>query len=170
MTKDGDIIYPFEDISILIVDDDRMMTRLVRDALLTFGFKDIDTDHDGIKALAKTNTKPYGFIICDWRIKGISGIDFIKEIRKNKSSPNRFSPIIMVTGKNTKQDVSEARDAGVNEFLVKPITAKALYSHIIAIIENPRNFIISRNYIGPDRRRKDMPIPTGSKGRRKEDD
>ena len=159
---------PFANISILVVDDDALTLKLIKTVLETFGFKDITATSDGNQALAQTSVKPFGFIMCDWKMSPLNGIEFVQKVRHDKQSPNRFTPIIMVTGKNSKEDVSMARDAGVTEFIIKPFSAKALASRIIEIVENPRNFIISRGYTGPDRRRREAPLPPGTTERRTE--
>lgn len=164
------IVYPFKDLNVLVVDDDAVMTRLLRGVLEAFGFNEVDVYNDGIKAFARTSIKHYSFIICDWKMSKISGIEFVEKIREDSHSPNRFTPIIMLTGKNAKEDVCKARDSGVNEFITKPFTVTSLRTRIIEIIENPRSFIISRNYVGPDRRRKKMPLPPGTKERRTSDE
>jgi DNA-binding response OmpR family regulator len=74
-------------------------------------------------------------------------------IRQPGANANPYVPIIMLTGHSEKKRVIAARDAGVTEFLAKPISAKALYQRILNIVVNPRPFIKSKSYFGPDRRR-----------------
>ena len=74
-------------------------------------------------------------------------------IRQPEANGNPYAPIIMLTGHSEKRRVTMARDAGVTEFLVKPISAKALYQRIMNVVANPRPFIKTKNYFGPDRRR-----------------
>lgn len=72
-------------------------------------------------------------------------------------STHPFVPVIMVTGHSEKSRVYEALNAGVNEFLVKPVSAKGLYSRLISVIERPRPFVRSKTFFGPDRRRRADP-------------
>ncbi len=99
-------------------------------------------------------------------MKPLDGIDFVKLVRTARDSPNPYVPIIMLSGYTEYRRVVEARDAGVNEFLAKPISAKALYQRFAAIIDNPRPFIRTESYFGPDRRRQNMGPPRGSAERR----
>ena len=96
----------------------------------------------------------------------VSGIEFVKRLRLSKDSPNPFLPVILLTGHTELKRVLIARDAGVNEFLAKPISPKELYVKIRSIIENPRPFIRTETYFGPDRRRRDVPFE-GEDRRRK---
>src|SRR6516225_2317037 len=82
-------------------------------------------------------------------------------IRQPGANANPYVPIIMLTGHSEKKRVIAARDAGVTEFLAKPISAKALYQRILNVVANPRPFIKTRTYFGPDRRRNVNPNYSG---------
>ncbi len=84
----------------------------------------------------------------------MDGLEFTVRVRLSEDSPNVFTPIIMVSGHIGRGRIVAARDAGVNEFVVKPISAKSLFDRIQAIIERPRPFVRLKSYFGPDRRRK----------------
>ncbi|MDE0809430.1 MAG: response regulator, partial [Alphaproteobacteria bacterium] len=73
-------------------------------------------------------------------------------------SPDSFQPIIMVTGHTEKARITEARDAGINELMAKPVSAKSLYRRLVSVIEHPRQFVRTKTYFGPDRRRKVQPF------------
>jgi two-component system chemotaxis response regulator CheY len=156
-----------ERIRILTIDDDPQITRLVKAVLSVFGFGKIHAEYSAEAALEILNTQTFHFIICDWQMKGMSGVDFVRRLRHDVRSSNRFVPIIMLTGKAARENVTEARDAGITEFLVKPFTVKDLRKKIIEIIQNPRPFVVAPNYIGPDRRRKTVILPDGMSDRRK---
>ena len=98
----------------------------------------------------------------------LDGLDFVRLVRTAKDSPNPYVPIIMLSGYTEYRRVTEARDAGINEFLAKPISARALYLRFASIIDNPRPFIRTKSYFGPDRRRQNLGAPRGTKERRKE--
>ena len=87
-------------------------------------------------------------VILDLMLPGTSGLQLCREIRATSSLP-----IIMLTGHSEKRRVMVARDAGVTEFLAKPISAKGLYQRILNVVANPRPFIKTKHYFGPDRRR-----------------
>jgi DNA-binding response OmpR family regulator len=74
-------------------------------------------------------------------------------IRQPGSSGNPYVPIIMLSGHSERKRIVTARDAGVTEFLAKPISAKALYERILSVVASPRPFIKTQTYFGPDRRR-----------------
>ena len=79
----------------------------------------------------------------------------VKQLRLGKETPNRGLPIIMLTGKGEIADVQAARDVGITEFVVKPFTVKTLYDRIEHLIDHPRSFVLSTNFVGPDRRRRE---------------
>ena len=87
-------------------------------------------------------------------------------IRQPGANANPFVPIIMLTGHTEKDRVTAARDAGITEFLAKPISAKALYQRIVNVVANPRPFIKTKTYFGPDRRRNVNPNYIGPERRK----
>ena len=89
------------------------------------------------------------------------GLELTQMIRQPGANANPYVPIIMLTGHSEKKRVIAARDAGVTEFLAKPISAKALYQRIVNVVANPRPFIKTKTYFGPDRRRNVNPNYVG---------
>jgi two-component system, chemotaxis family, chemotaxis protein CheY len=81
------------------------------------------------------------------------GLELVRMIRQPGANANPYVPIIMLTGHSEKNRVLRARDAGITEFLAKPISATALYERILTLVANPRPFIRTKTYFGPDRRR-----------------
>jgi CheY-like chemotaxis protein len=81
------------------------------------------------------------------------GLELTQMIRQPGANSNPYVPIIMLTGHSEKRRVIAARDAGITEFLAKPISAKLLYERILNVVANPRPFIKTKTYFGPDRRR-----------------
>ncbi len=158
--------YNIEDLKFLIVDDNKNMRGLVRDVLVALGVKSYAFAGDGDSALNELQQFSADIIICDWHMIPIDGIEFTRQIRNDNKSSNRFVPIIMLTAHTERNRVAEARDAGVNEFLAKPISAKSLYSRIRSVIENPRQFVHADPYLGPDRRRRNDPSYSGREQRK----
>ncbi len=150
------IEYNLERLNFLIVDDNKHMRALLKTILYTVGGKSVHEASDGADALKELKVFPADIIICDWNMSPLDGIEFVKLVRTGKDSPNPFIPIIMLTGYAEMCQVLEARDAGVNEFLAKPISAHALHARIRSIIERPRPFIRTKTFFGPDRRRKQI--------------
>ena len=131
------------------------------------GVKNIRDASDAAEAFKELQHFHADVIICDWHMEPLDGLDFVRLVRTAKDSPNPYVPIIMLSGFTEYRRVTEARDAGVNEFLAKPISARALYQRFASIIENPRPFIRTRTYFGPDRRRQNLGPPRGFAERRK---
>ncbi len=89
----------------------------------------------------------------------INGVEFTRRVRASTERSIKFLPIIMLTAHADKRRVLLARDAGVTEFLAKPFTPHALYTHIASIVEHPRSFIECDAFFDPDRRRKNQDYP-----------
>jgi len=160
--------YNLERLNFLIVDDNKHMRALVTSILHALGVKNCIDASDGADAFKELRHFPADIIICDWNMDPLDGLDFTRLVRTGKDSPNPFVPIIMLTGHTEMNRVVEARDAGVNEFLAKPISAKGLYSRVRSIIERPRPFVRAGLYFGPDRRRRANPSYMGPERRKEE--
>ena len=143
----------FDRLSFLIVDDNAHMRRIVRAILHGFGAREIYEADDGAAGLEALESYSPDMLITDWSMPIFDGAELVQMIRNPKACKNAYVPIIMLTAHSEKKRVLEARDLGVNEFLCKPISAKSLYLRIKSIVENPRPFIRTKNYFGPDRRR-----------------
>ena len=146
--------YRFDRLKILVVDDNQHMRKLVAAILQAFGVNQIMEASNGVRALAAMREDCPDAIVLDWMMDEMNGIEFTKEVRTSKSSPNPYVPIIMLTGHTSADCVQQARDAGVNEFLAKPVSVKAMLSRLTAVIENPRPFVRAEGYFGPCRRRR----------------
>lgn len=153
-------------LSVLVVDDDYTIQKLIKDILLTIGFESIASAPDGLTALELLKHKQFDLILCDWRMPRMSGIDFVKTVRQQPPSKNSFTNIIMITGNAEISQVIEARDVGVNDYIVKPFTVRDLCNKIINLIENPRPFVLSDNFKGPSRRAKEESPPDGEEKRK----
>lgn len=140
-------------ITVLVVDDNTHMRALIREMLKAIGVSKTREANDPAEAFEILRTVPIDIVLADLSMPMMDGVEFCRMIRTGQDSPNQFMPIIMVTGHSERSKVVAARDAGVNEFLVKPINASSLVKRIGAVIESPRPFIRSATYFGPDRRR-----------------
>jgi two-component system, chemotaxis family, chemotaxis protein CheY len=144
----------FDNLKVLIVEDNQHMRSLLRSLLNSVGIREIIEANNGVTALNALREKKCDLVLSDLAMKPMDGIVFSQTVRTGERSPNPFVPIIMITGHTEKHQVEAARDAGVTEFLVKPITAHSLFSRIAEIMERPRAFVRCEAYFGPDRRRK----------------
>ena len=146
--------YRFERLKILVVDDNAHMRKLVAAILRAFGVLDIYEAADGERAWTLLREAQPDVIVLDWMLEGMSGLDFTIKLRTSAETPNPFVPIIMLTGHTHIDRVRQARDAGVNEFLAKPVSVNALLSRLISVIEHPRPYVRTKSYFGPCRRRR----------------
>ena len=116
---------------VLVVDDYSTMVRIIRNLLRQLGFADVDDASNGEVALAKMHTKRYGLVISDWNMEPMTGYELLKQVR---SDPNISStPFIMVTAESKTENVIAAKQAGVNNYIVKPFNAATLKSKIEAV-------------------------------------
>ncbi len=146
------------DLSFLIVDDYPPMRTILRIMLQALGIRDIGEANDGLAALDEMQGFRADIVIADYRMVPMDGVELTHRIRRGEAGVDPFTPVIMVSGHSEKSKICKARDAGVTEFLVKPISATLLYYRLRAVIENPRPFIRSPDFFGPDRRRRRMPF------------
>lgn len=109
---------------ILIVDDFSTMRKIAKKLLIQLGFINLDEADDGQTAWAKLQSEDYDFIITDWNMPGMSGIELVKNIRANPIMANM--PILMVTTESKREQIIEAAKAGVDSYIVKPFTAGTL--------------------------------------------
>lgn len=144
----------FETLKALVVEDNRHMRALLRELLHALGIQDVVDAADGAAAIELMRHHKSDLVLSDMAMRPMDGIEFTRHVRNSDHSPNPFVPIIMITGHTERHRVEAARDAGVTEFLAKPITATNLYARIAEILERPRAFVRCDSYFGPDRRRK----------------
>lgn len=147
--------YRFERLKVLVVDDNQNMRKLVTTILQAFGVTHVTEAASGKRALEAMKENP-DVIILDWMMGEMNGIEFTKAVRTQPGSPNPYVPIIMLTGHTSADCVAHARDAGINEFLAKPVSLKAMLARLTAVIEYPRPFVRTSGYFGPCRRRRNM--------------
>lgn len=159
------MVYQLKKASILVVDDMQPMLTLVTSLMKMFGFTEIYQASDPEEGLQEFYRFNPDIILTDWLMEPFTGIEMVRRIRNDDKSPNRFVPVIMMTGYSHKIRVEEARDVGVTEFLVKPFRAKDLYARIEQLIEKPRRFVDTGEFFGPDRRRRRIDSYEGSKRR-----
>lgn len=156
----------FSQIGVMIVDDNRHMRGLLCSIMHALGIKRVKEVGDGESALAEIGAFEPDIVITDWHMEPMDGTTLVKTIRHSSEDLIRYVPIIMLSGHSDTQRVREARDSGVHEFLTKPVSAKSLLARLITIIENPRPFIKTEQYFGPDRRRRDIGPRDNEKDRR----
>lgn len=142
-----------ESIVLLLVEDQPALCEMVNNALKRLGFHHIVIARDGVKGLEALESRRIDIVLTDWTMDRMDGVTMTRLIRVSKNPANRMVPIVMMSGRTTPEDVREARDAGITEFVSKPFDIKQLCDRLIAIVEKPRDFVLAPNFNGPDRRR-----------------
>jgi len=148
-------------LKILLVDDNHYMRVLLAEILRAIGVTRIYEANDGAEGLQMMRDNPVDIVMTDLSMQPLDGIDFVRLLRNSPDSPNPTVPVIMITGHSTFARVNEARDAGVTEFLAKPLTARGVIERLHEVIEHPRPFVRSGDYFGPERRRRHDPTYKG---------
>lgn len=146
--------YTLENAHVVVVEDMAPMLELTVSILKTFGFTRVEGFRDAGEAFDYIISENPDVIITDWLMEPMNGIELIRKIRTSDNSPNPYIPVVLMTGYSDRARVEMARDSGVTEFLMKPYSAKDLYSRIVQIIEKPRQFVDAGTFFGPDRRRR----------------
>lgn len=150
-----------QSLQVLLVDDNQHMRAITSAVLQSAGVKKVIEASDGAAALEMLREHAVDLVIVDFNMFPLDGVEFTRLVRNSPDSTNPYLPIIMMTGHSERSRVYEARDAGVTEFVVKPITAKAILDRIQAVIFKPRPFVKTDGYFGPDRRRVQSATFTG---------
>lgn len=167
-------------IQVLVADNDPKILELMAHVLNSLGFPIVFTAQDGYEAVNIIRTNRIDLILTDWELSPqqdyslvppnpvvqseawapvppSDGAHFIQYLRVSKYSPSPYVPAIMMIGMGLKNSIEYARDAGVNEILLKPFSVEDLCSRIVRIIDNPRTFVTSKGYRGPCRRTHSIP-------------
>jgi CheY-like chemotaxis protein len=146
--------YQFDRLKILVVDDNAHMRKLVTTILQAFGVSQIFEAESGERAWTVLRETNPDVCVVDWMMEGMSGLDFTTKIRTDPQTPNPFVPVIMLTGHTHIDQVRQARDVGVNEFIAKPVSVKTMMQRLVSVIESPRPYVRTKVYFGPCRRRR----------------
>ena len=141
------------ELRILIVEDNVHFRTLLRTILQHLGVKEIRETSDGSEALRMLEDFPADLAIVDWKMDGMDGLECIRRIRRDGNPETRHIPVLMVTGYGDDPMPAQARDAGANDLLVKPISPKSLMKSLYDVLLRPGAFIETNAYVGPDRRK-----------------
>ena len=121
-----------KNLQVLLVDDQKSMRQLTRFSLEQIGIKAVTEAKSGEDALRAMQGSKFDLVISDWNMDGMDGLDLLKHIRSDPLV--KKMPFIMATGQNSKENVMEAVNAGVNNYIVKPLSAEGLKKKIEAVI------------------------------------
>ena len=145
--------YNLSRLNVLIVEKHAHMRTLIRNILHEFGIDNVRDAGDEKTAFDIFQEFPADLVLTDWS-PGLDGMSFLDTIRQHAESRDMFAPVVMITAFTELHQVCKARDAGINEFLAKPLSAHLIYSRIKSLIEHPRLYVRADDYFGPDRRRR----------------
>ena len=118
---------------ILVVDDMSTMRRIVKNILKQLGFNNLEEAENGQEALTKLKADTYGFVVSDWNMPVMMGIDMLRAIRADEAL--KKNPVLMVTAEAQKENLMEAVQAGVSNYVVKPFTAETMQDKINKIFK-----------------------------------
>lgn len=146
------------DLNVVVVDDNQQTLALMRTILRTIGIDNPRLCDNVADALASIHRDIPDLVFTDWEMWPVSGLDFVRRLRA--AAPDQLAnlPIIMVTAHADRQLVEQARDAGVTEFLVKPVSVRTVVDRVNAVMKSARPFIRTPGFVGPDRRRSAQPF------------
>jgi len=122
-----------KDMKILIVDDFSTMRRIIKNLLRDLGYTNTQEADDGLTALPVLQSGGFDFLVTDWNMPGMQGIDLLKTVRADGNLASL--PVLMVTAEQKREQIVEAAEAGVNGYIVKPFTAQTLKEKIDKIFE-----------------------------------
>jgi len=145
-------------LTVLVVDDNAFMRGIIRSLLSNIGVKKITEASDGIAALDVIRQESPDVVVLDWEMPLLNGPELVRIVRSPGVFPMPDIPIIMVSSHGERWRVVESVKIGVNEFLCKPVSAKALFDRLISIVVKPRASIQLGDYYGPAPRRPMPPI------------
>lgn len=148
----SDVAQKLVALKVLIVDDEPTMRKVTRSLLQAIGVRTIHEANDGNSGLEAIRTLLPDVVIVDWEMPRPNGPEFVRTVRSPDTFPLPHVPIIMLTGHSERSRVVAAVNLGVNDFLVNPVSTKALLGRLISLIANPRRMVRIGDYYGPEPR------------------
>ena len=145
--------YDLSNLKMLIVEKHPPMRVMLRQVLREFGITKVEEASTPEAGFETFNEQKPDLVLCDWS-PDFDGLDMVRRIRTDEDSEFPQAAVIMITAFNETSHIYEALDAGITEYLTKPISARLLYLRIVSVIESQRRFIRAGGFIGPDRRRR----------------
>ena len=118
----------------LVADDFSTMRRIVRNLLKELSYTDVDEAEDGVMALQKLKSEKFDFVVSDWNMPNMTGIELLKSIRSDDGL--KHLPVLMVTAEAKKENIIEAAQCGASGYVVKPFTAATLSEKLTKIFQN----------------------------------
>jgi len=151
----------------LVVDDNTAVRTIIKEILRGFGAGNVEWAQDGESALQMLKAQPFDVLITDMVMPGVDGVELTRTVRSGATRARPEIPIIMLSGNMDRASLLAARNAGVSEFVAKPVVVAHLHARLEACLRKPRPFIKSEVYTGPCRRRNGGPFPFSERRGRK---
>ena len=154
---------------VLLVDDNPQALEALSAMVRGFGVRKQFKSGSGAEAMHYVKNQELDLIITDAQMPDMDGYDFVRWLRRDAPPELIFTPVIMLTGHAPRSMVEKSRDSGANFILTRPFTPEILLQRIFWVARDERQMVKAANYVGPDRRFKNLGPPLGIKGRRKDD-
>ena len=132
LTHEGGPVPVDKMMNVLVVDDYKSMIRIVRGLLNQLGFMNVDEAADGVTALKMIRDKPYGLVLSDWNMQPMTGLELLQQVRADAAT--KAVPFVMVTAEAKAENVVAARQAGVNNYVIKPFTLAVLKQKLTTVL------------------------------------
>lgn len=142
-----------QNVSVLVIDDNAFMRKLVRNILTNIGVKTTLEAADGLSGLEAIRMFAPDLVVLDWEMPMLNGAELVRIVRSPGVFPQPDVPIIMLTGHVERWRIVEASRLGVHEFLRKPVSGRAMLERIVSILLRPRPMVRLGDYYGPEPRR-----------------
>ena len=156
------------DLVILVADASSYMTMLIHSMLRAFGANKVCEVRSSLQVLQVLSSQRVDILLCDARLPSLGGLKLTRAIRGRVDNEHRTLPIVMMSADSSEVMIKQARDAGANMVIAKPLSPASLYDRLSWVAFHPRKFVDTETYFGPDRRFKIEGYPNGV-GRRKGD-
>jgi two-component system chemotaxis response regulator CheY len=151
--------YDLSGVRAALVEDNEPMALLVTEVLMALGLRKVQRFADVESAWTALAAGAVDLLLLDMVVGEVGGgLTLLRRVRGSDNAGLRQLPVIVLSGYTEQEAVLSARDAGANEFLAKPVSPAGLYSRIVAVLTEPRPFVIGETYIGPERRRSQRPF------------
>lgn len=141
-------------LKVVIADEDTVLAGVLRKAFLTLGIGKVEIASTAAETLRLFQSGQADFIVTEWQMPDMSGAQLLQHARRHPGTCIPNLPIMVYTAQTQREHVEAARDAGTNEFIAKPFTVFSILEPLERIIDSPKDFIVSKNFIGPERRTK----------------
>lgn len=155
-----------EHISVLLVDDNPQALDILSSICQGFGVREQIRCSAALEAAEIIKRRTVDLILVDCAMPEMDGYDFARWLRRETPAPVRATPLIMLTGHAALSKVHSSRDCGANFVVTKPLTPGVLLQRILWLASDEREFVESADYVGPDRRLRNLGPPLGESGRR----